>query len=291
MINKIVKGVGTGVLASAAVAGGVGLITMEVNKNKHTTTVIGMPKPKAKAKAVVTTTLPPPLAKTVLTMPAPAETSVLHVQSYNDFQVGGDVIIDEGTLYEETNQILKFGSIYLVHPLKFNHSVNASITEKTAASGSPATSAADNSKRHKMLLGLLAVIGACCVCIACACVAFQCCKQNRRTRGFDKVQEQDRMYDLEEPTGPTDSQINASPYKDFKGAGYDPGFSTNLGTAQLEPTGSFPAVDLPPLQVPPLLNAPVPVVNTLRPAPSAPTAVYSAPKTVSYSYAAPSAVI
>ena len=133
-------------------------------------------------------------------------------------------------------------------------SVSVSTFTAQPATAAPAADPADLARHRALLIGLVAIAIACCVCIACAVSLFMCAKRNRRTKGFDRVQS-DQMYNLEEPNGPTDSMINTSPYGNFS-SGYASGMhhQNALEKNALEPTGSFP-------MIPPLVAVPRPNVS------------------------------
>jgi len=201
MAARIAQGIGAGVLASGAAAAAGGLIAMAVKKSQQTQgpSTAQQTPPPTPLPATPTPTLAPVLAAKKLA-PAP----------------------------------------------KASFKVSATTAGGTAGASPAGYSGvapvdANVAKRNHVLM-LVGSIGLVVLCLCCVCgvsAFFFMNKGNRRTRRFDKIEDRAQMYDLEEPAGPTDSQINANPYRSTDGAGTvaDPDF--------------------------PLLSSPMPIVNTI----------------------------
>lgn len=85
------------------------------------------PCPVITTTAIATTTIAADAAAELRT-PVQAGDSVLHVSDTTGFAVGRQVILDEGTPYQEVNYIAGFGSLILKLPLQFPHSASARIS-------------------------------------------------------------------------------------------------------------------------------------------------------------------
>lgn len=65
----------------------------------------------------------------------------LHVVNNNPFNIGQEIVIDQGTAIEEYNEIVGFGSLLLKTPLMYDHGVGALITPTGAGAASPLSAA------------------------------------------------------------------------------------------------------------------------------------------------------
>jgi len=68
----------------------------------------------------------------------------LPVESHAGFEVGQEVVIDEGTQVEEVNEVVGFGSLLLKHPLKYHHGVGAAVTVSLTAQLTAAFNTSDS---------------------------------------------------------------------------------------------------------------------------------------------------
>jgi len=164
----------------------------------------------------------------------------LPVASMAGFTIGRKVIIEGGSANEEVGTISAFGSLILAQPLQKSHPKGATIVEQIEQEASATTKAPDTTgtlteqqKRHLVVSGISVIV----LCLCCCVFGLAFCsvlgKKKRRTGQFDKAQGDDRMYaNLEEPPGPTDSLMMASPYKDYQGV--------PTTSEYLSPTESFP---------------------------------------------------
>merc|ERR1740117_1874207 len=93
-------------------------LTATATADTTTTTAAATVTVTATATATVTTTMQ---------AEAKAGSTALPVTTQNGFSIGQQIIIDQGTTLEETNEIAGFGSIILKNPLKFTHSTGTKI--------------------------------------------------------------------------------------------------------------------------------------------------------------------
>lgn len=141
------------------------------------------------------------------------------------------------TTVEEQRTITAFGSLVLDSPLAYAHAAGALITMPRAAAPVPAPPNYGFEAKHWAFLVIVLVAIGCCICCVGFVGVFAFAKQRNKTRAFDKMQAEDRMYDMEEPIGPTESLIMSSPYK-------------NQGLQNGQATTA------------PLLQAPVPMISS-----------------------------
>ena len=74
------------------------------------------------------------VATTTLSAPAKAGETILHVESQAAFAVGDRIIVNEGAKTEEENEIVAFGSIKSMTPLKFDHDAGETLSKLPKAS-------------------------------------------------------------------------------------------------------------------------------------------------------------
>jgi len=109
---------------------------------------VGCPKAPVPAPVVTTTTTAAAAtatATTTMQAEAKAGSTALPVTTQNGFSIGQQIIIDQGTTLEETNEIAGFGSIILKNPLKFTHSTGTKIMTTAPAVALPSAPSTNGS--------------------------------------------------------------------------------------------------------------------------------------------------
>lgn len=246
MVRKIVGGVGAGVIASAAAAGAIGVITMQAKKNQH-------PNQWARDH---------PDARMGDNSNNPFARMADNVK--NMFGAKAPAPAAPVASARVADSTAHWANISAPAPVVETTPAPVGTTQPMLAD------AVDPAKYKKGLLLLGVALVVCCVCMVGFLGAMYCCfHKKRKTRGgFDKVDASERMYDLEEPTGPTDSQINASPYKMEETDNSSMYMDGSMAAATLPPLAPVP-VTMPPLRPiynPPVysLQSPMPMVGVQR---------------------------
>jgi len=158
------------------------------------------------------------------------------------FSVGDFVTLDPSTKIEEVVQIVGFGSLILKNKLQHGHAAGAVIKKNLPVTISTTPMPVDNSnKKLPYIIAIVVALIFCVVFILCA-IAHLGKKRKTRKRGIDEIADREKMYDMEEPPGPTDSLIKSSPYMD------PPTDSYTNGSGSV-----YMAVDAAPISLPPLI--------------------------------------
>jgi len=124
----LVAGIAGGAAAGAVIMAGAGMVISSVTAAHK-----GQPQAPQGLSMAKPITPPPVMARaaatatTTMQAEAKAGSNALPVTTQNGFSIGQQIIIDQGTALEETNEIAGFGSIILKHPLKFTHSTGTKI--------------------------------------------------------------------------------------------------------------------------------------------------------------------